>query len=313
MRLAPAAPRADDLSLFEIFHHPSYTEATPERKAEMQLASARFRYRYEEGSDSLAKYFGDGISLLSLRDRRVLDLGSFTGGRIVYWKERYGFGPTRGIDIDPLFAEAAARFAAERGLTDISFDTGVGEALPYEDQSFDAILSLDVFEHVQSVENVLRECWRVLKPGGVLLACFPPFFQPLESHLDHVTKVPGLQLLFSGRAIAAAYHNIIESRGPEAAWYGRTSAALEAWERSPVLNGITVRHFQRIVGSQGWETQFWATRPIFSDGRRAARFPFPVIRAICAPLARLRLTEEVFLGRICTILRRPTVAAIPGP
>jgi ubiquinone/menaquinone biosynthesis C-methylase UbiE len=59
------------------------------------------------------------------------------------------------------------------------FDVGVGERLPFEDGSFDAILSLDVFEHVQDVSGVMAECRRVLAPGGMLLACFAQYFQPL--------------------------------------------------------------------------------------------------------------------------------------
>ena len=49
-------------------------------------------------------------------------------------------------------------------------DVGVGEALPYGDASFDAVVCVDVLEHVADLAQVIREIARVLKPGGVF--CF---------------------------------------------------------------------------------------------------------------------------------------------
>jgi SAM-dependent methyltransferase len=45
--------------------------------------------------------------------------------------------------------------------------------LSYPDASFDLIVSNDVLEHIPDPERALRECCRVLKPGGVVLATFP--------------------------------------------------------------------------------------------------------------------------------------------
>jgi len=46
-------------------------------------------------------------------------------------------------------------------------------ALSFEDESFDIMVSLDVFEHIYFYEKALREVWRVLKPGGKLLLTIP--------------------------------------------------------------------------------------------------------------------------------------------
>lgn len=51
----------------------------------------------------------------------------------------------------------------------------IGDAmnLPLRDSSIDAILSSAVLEHVLDPERAMRECWRVLKPGGSIYADIP--------------------------------------------------------------------------------------------------------------------------------------------
>jgi SAM-dependent methyltransferase len=307
MNLAPSEPSPDDLSLWEVFRHEHYTKARPEEQARLQLASSRWRYEYEMQSDSLQRYFPTALD--ALPGARVLDLGCFTGGRLVAWAEKYSFLTATGIDINPIFAEAGRRFADERAAQSpqhqplARFDTGVGEKLPYEDDSFDVIISLDVFEHVQDVRQVMSECRRVLAPGGLLLACFPQYFQPLESHLGMFTRVPALHWFFSGDSLASAIAAESDARGERARWYAYGER--EEYERSPYLNGITIRNYRSIIRDQGWELQYWSREPIFSDGRRAQRPLFRTLRALVRPFATVPMLEEIFLGRICCVLEVP--------
>ena len=37
---------------------------------------------------------------------------------------------------------------------------------PFEDEQFNEILALDIFEHVMDLTSTMDECWRVLQPGG---------------------------------------------------------------------------------------------------------------------------------------------------
>jgi ubiquinone/menaquinone biosynthesis C-methylase UbiE len=305
MKIVPSVPNEHDLSLWEIFNHESYTAATVAQKKVIQLQSAQFRYDYEK-QDCLFKHYFPQLDTNQFRGKSVLDLGSFTGGRLVYWVERYGFVGARGIDINPLFAEAGTSFAAGKGLN-TQFDTGVAEALPYEDSTFDYIVTYDVLEHVRSVEKALKECFRVLKPGGKLLCVFPQFFQPLESHLGLVTAVPALHWIFPGKVLAEAYYELIQQRGPQAHWYARTSPKLEDWERLPTLNGITVRRFTRLIAGC-WRVCYQNRAPILSDGRRAKLPIFRILRSVFALPARMPLLEELFLGRICFVLQRPAAA-----
>ena len=61
--------------------------------------------------------------------------------------------------------------------------------LSYSDNSFDLIFHGDVLEHVPDTSTALKECWRILKPGGTMLfTC--PFFD-LEEHLIRARVVDG--------------------------------------------------------------------------------------------------------------------------
>ncbi len=61
---------------------------------------------------------------------------------------------------------------------------GVGEKLPFNDNSFDAVIFIAVLEHVKDPWLLAKEIVRVLKPGGDLICCVP-FFQPLHSYPHH--------------------------------------------------------------------------------------------------------------------------------
>jgi len=76
---------------------------------------------------------------------------------------------------------------------------GVGEMLPFIDNSFDAVISLSVLEHVKDPFRCAREISRVLKPGGQLI-CSVPFLQPYHGYPSHYFNMTyqGLMSLFDG-------------------------------------------------------------------------------------------------------------------
>jgi SAM-dependent methyltransferase len=56
-------------------------------------------------------------------------------------------------------------------------------ALPFADDSFDFIVSHQVFEHVQQPEVACREIARVLRPGGLSIHVFPSRYRLIEPHV----------------------------------------------------------------------------------------------------------------------------------
>lgn len=98
--------------------------------------------------------------------KTVLDLGC-AGGFMAEAMAQRGAQVT-GIDPAADAIAAARRHAAAGGLH-IGYDVGVGEALPYPAASYDAVVCVDVLEHVTDLNRVLAEVARVLRPGGLFL------------------------------------------------------------------------------------------------------------------------------------------------
>ena len=303
MLLYPNRPLLDDFALWEVFRHHSYVSGSIEEQNKIKYSSSKCAYDYENEINFFDKYFPN-FSTEELNQKTILDLGCFTGGRVVNWAEKYGTSSADGIDINPIFAESGAIFAKKKGVN-ANFATGFGENLPYESNSFDFIISFDVLEHVEDVERVINECFRVLKPNGKLLAVFPQFFQPLEAHLGAVTKMPALHWFFSGNTITKAYNEIISERGSEADWYAPENPKLSHWEKLPSLNGITVNKFKKIISkNKGWNYDYWGRNPILSDGRKSKMLIFRILRLIFILPARLPFLQEFFLGRVVCILKK---------
>lgn len=63
------------------------------------------------------------------------------------------------------------------------------DAIPYDDESVEAIYAFHFLEHCADPVKVLLECQRVLKPGGVIYICVPYYNSQMAAHdLDHKHK-----------------------------------------------------------------------------------------------------------------------------
>ena len=102
-------------------------------------------------------------------DLDVLDLGAGSGTLAIWAKQRVPGVSIRGLDGDPAIIRQADRKAARAGV-DIRFDEGLSYELPYEDESFDRVLSSLFFHHLvlRDKERTIAEVVRVLRPGGEL-------------------------------------------------------------------------------------------------------------------------------------------------
>lgn len=118
---------------------------------------------------------------------RVLDAGCGSGGIAVSFAEECDLAV--GLDIKNKFGDSGRKLAKERGIANAVFVQADGTGLPFPAESFELVLSHSVIEHVDSAERYLSECYRVLRPGGVLFLQTPPYLSFAGAHLSRL-KIP---------------------------------------------------------------------------------------------------------------------------
>ena len=101
---------------------------------------------------------------------RVLEIGCGAGGCALHFAAGIGCRVT-GIDLNTHGIRAAEHSAHSQQFADrVRFiEHNAAKRLPFPDDEFDAAYSNDAFCHIPNRLGLLRECLRVLKPGGRLL------------------------------------------------------------------------------------------------------------------------------------------------
>lgn len=109
---------------------------------------------------------------------KILDVGCGTG---MLMKELKQSGYlVSGIENDPL----AIEFSKKRGFEGIK-SSNLEESLSIDDNSFEIITCLDVLEHIENDENLLKEFERIIKPSGFLILTVPAYMF-LWSYWDEI-------------------------------------------------------------------------------------------------------------------------------
>jgi SAM-dependent methyltransferase len=137
------------------------------------------RYDAADGASALGKLAGLMVYLhpmhktkldfnamyLSVRSAaKLLEIGCGSGRQLEFLRQ-LGW-QAEGLDLDP----AAVKAASARGLT---VHAGSLKEQRFPDGSFDAVVSSHVIEHVHDPVGLLRECGRILRPGGRLVIVTP--------------------------------------------------------------------------------------------------------------------------------------------
>jgi len=146
-----------------------------------------------------ARYAADLIDLLyPQQGETALDLAGGTGAAALKLAERLGpGGKVTVVDISSRMLERASENAAARGLANIDLRRMAAESLDFPSASFDLITCNFGVQSFGDVPKALRECHRVLKPGGRMGFTVwsdpgrTPFFSvPAGAALQHLSPIP---------------------------------------------------------------------------------------------------------------------------
>ena len=150
---------------------------------------------------------------------RILDVGFGPGFPLIELAQRFG-EETQVVGIDPWSAavEIARRRVATMQLTNVTILEGDAVAMPLTSESFDLITSNLGINNFEDPQKALRECYRVLKPGGKIIIttnltgtfreffdCFAQLLEELnwskekrmlQEHIDHRGSPESVRVLF---------------------------------------------------------------------------------------------------------------------
>lgn len=185
---------------------------------------------------------------------RILDVGCGTGATTVAMALSPGLSANEVIGVDPNDHSIEAALVRARGyhLTEDRcwFRTiGVGEPLPFEDESFDLTTCVSVIEYVHRIEDrqaLIAELERVTRPGGHILLITPSPFRLRDYHTSRffgdwrrddgypwASPPWQLQRMFTrSEFIPVRAHQIengLKKRGVPASWIPHRAASLAGW------------------------------------------------------------------------------------
>jgi SAM-dependent methyltransferase len=114
------------------------------------------------------------------RGKRVLDLGCRSGALTKHFLDG---NSVVGLDVDAAALEKVQALGIE------PVQANVEEPLPFEGETFDAVVAGELFEHLQFPDALVDEIRRVLRPGGVLVGSVPNAFR-VQSRLRFLRGLP---------------------------------------------------------------------------------------------------------------------------
>ena len=275
-----------------------------------EYGAIRFRSDYHY---SLFEYYRSAKILLQLERAGiqphgpVLDAGCGGGGVAVSFAEESPFAV--GLDLVDRFTNAGERLAAERGIENVCFVQGDGIALPFKSDYFELVLSHSVIEHVDSPEDYLRECFRVLRPGGVLFLSTPPYYSSAGSHLARL-KIPFPYHLLLPRRwafrlnfyLARKHPSWLEQQGESNSC--RMAAARGTTKQDDLLQRVTVAGVRRWLRSSGFR--------ILREKRQVSGFfARHVPKFFRQLLERNRYTQSIVYSNLEYLLMKPAPSVEP--
>lgn len=170
----------------------------------------------------------------SLPDARALDLGCGRGGLSVALRAR----GTSVVSFDLRHRNCEiTRSRAKRYQLDVSTSVGRGEQLPFADGSFDVVCCLEVTEHTQDPETLLREIHRTLSPDGACALTIVNRFAHRDPHY-HLWGVN-----FLPRSWAMRYVSL----------RGRSKSSSGDRQSLDDMHYFRFRKFVRLAGALGFE------------------------------------------------------------
>jgi SAM-dependent methyltransferase len=262
-----------------LFHRLCFREAVPP-----QYTEEEYEAWFDESMASASSFFRRHGDHLRLQGASLLDVGCGAGAVCVEAAQR-GARRAVGVDVQPLgeYREIIARRVPEAAPRIELLETdGTLDELGAE--VFDLVVSKDSFEHYPDPESFVHVLAGRVAPGGTLAIYFAPLWKsPKGGHIDFMTKVPWVHLVFPESVIMKERRRFRPSEDP---------ARFEDIRGG--LNKMTLRRFRAIMATSALACRHFETNP-------SER---PIVRAMTL-VAKIRPLREYFTTGVFGVWQKP--------
>jgi ubiquinone/menaquinone biosynthesis C-methylase UbiE len=199
------------LGFFVKNYHSEWDNGHPQVKAEVGSEDHEIDYAMLQ----LRKKVISGLSA-DVYQKKVLEIGCGHGG-ICIFAALVGAKDVVGIDLSDQALKTAEKLKVKvETETDfklpVSFKKMFAENLAFQNDELDVIIADNVFEHVNSIKEVMDECARVLCSGGkIIVPNFPSFKSKFGSHVKYGIKLPWVHVFFSESTVVELMHKLAKT------------------------------------------------------------------------------------------------------
>ena len=170
----PRHTRALDVHLTPGWVYAEHTEDDVAQGAVVAFGGKVFTgqhpYRRNRGAvaESIAHWVGQAFP--GLQPGRILDIGTTSGGNLFPYLAAFPSAEAHGIDVSAPVLRYGHALAQQAGLP-VHFSQQNAERTDFPDEHFDLIVSSFFFHEIplRSTRLILRECHRLLRPGGLMV------------------------------------------------------------------------------------------------------------------------------------------------
>ena len=184
----------------------------------------------------------------------ILEIGYISGGHSIQAFEQLGF---RASGIDNYYSGLANKTYLHQHIKQLTRSKAnyihgdIAQATGLLSERFDVIYSVSVLEHIRNLEAAFAEMYRLLKPGGVVIHNYAPYFSHDGGHALGIGDSPWAHVRLS----EIEYLRYLTELRPFEA-----QAAVD-WMKGALSRNVPQWRMQRIVALTGFRLALWTAKP----------------------------------------------------
>ena len=236
----------------------THYDGVVQRRAKTRFASCGYSDRFDpfvlNQNPRLRRLYGDlFVSFLgSTPCDRLLDVGCGTG--IYFDMLARQAHRIDALDLSADMVRVAAEYCQASKLDQIHPQAASADKIPFPDQTFDVVVSMDLLHHVPDPEAVLAEVYRVLRKDGRFFVFEPNICNPLTFLAQAIPREERLAL---GRNRPATLRRLLERHFETVRWQGVSAivtqcGGLRGWLFDCYLKAWEWTRLQRLYMRQAW-------------------------------------------------------------